>query len=130
MSLRTMGSTVRLTDYKGELIALRYVDEQEITMEPDWAEGPITRNIVRAEVVHVFEKDGVLTAKRLGRSLVFQEAIANDLRGTSDWAFGRFDEFERPTEAAPDATMYELAIPEDVNVDDVETAFEKAGIAL
>lgn len=132
MSLRTMGTTVRLNELKGELLALRYLDEQEITSTPEWNGGnEITQNVPRAEVVQVSQaKDGSLSAKLLGRTLVFQQAIANDLRGSRDWAFGLFDEFERPTQAAPDATMYELAVPENVNLDDVAAAFEAAGIAL
>ena len=131
MGLRTMGTTVRLPDLKGKLLGLRYIDEQEITSSPEWNGGnEITQNVPRAEVVQVDQTKDGLKARLLGRTLVFQQAIANDLRGSSDWAFGLFDEFERPTESAPDATMYELAVPKDVNLDEVAAAFEAAGIRL
>ena len=132
MGLRTSGTTVRLTDLKGELIALKYIDEQEVTSRPEWNGGKeITQDVARAEVVHVKQgKNGALTAQLVGRTLVFQQAVANDIRGSRDWAFGLFDEFDRPTAGAPDATMYELAVPENINLDDVAAAFEAASIEL
>lgn len=133
MSLRTMGTNVRLNEYKDELIALRFRDLVEFTSTPEWANGEErTQEVPRADVVHVTKnKDGSLEAKLLGRSLVFQRAIADDIRGdTKNWAFGLFTEVERPTASAPDATMYELQEPSDVNVDAVADAFEQAGIEL
>jgi hypothetical protein len=132
MGLRQSGTSVVLNTMKGSLLALRYLDDQSITSTPPWNGGnEITQNVPRAEVVEVIKnKDGSYTARLVGRTLVFQRAIANDIRGSSDWAFGLFDEFDRPTPEAPDATMYELAVADDVDLDKVEEAFAAAGIQL
>lgn len=131
MGLRTMGTTVRLTDYKDELVGLRFVDEQVITSTPDWANGvEQTQEVPRAEVVLVKTlKDGSVKAELVGRSLIFQRAIAEDIRGSRDWAVGVLRENERPTPAAPDATMYELEEP-NIGLEAIADAFEAARISL
>lgn len=131
MGLRTFGSNVRMDTLKGEFIALRYLGEREVTSTPAWNNGKeLTQSVARAEVVQFDQPKGkALVARKLGETLVFQRAIANDIRGSSDWAYGVFEEVERPTEEVPDRTMYELTEP-DVSVEDIVSAFTTAGIAI
>jgi hypothetical protein len=131
MGLRTMGTTVRLTDYKDELVGLRFVDTQTITSTPAWADGAeVTQEVPRADVVLIKTlKGGEVKAELVGRSLIFQRAIAEDIRGNRDWAVGVLRENDRPTPAAPDATMYELEEP-NIGLEAIGDAFEAAHISL
>jgi hypothetical protein len=126
-----MGTTVRLSEYKDELIGLRFESEQSITSTPAWNDGePITQSVPRADVVLIKRlKDKTVKAELVGRSLIFQKAIANDLRGNRDWAVGVLAENPKPTDAAPDATMFELEEPT-IGLEEIGAAFEAAGIAL
>jgi len=122
--LRTFGQSVRLNELEGELLALKYAGE---------AENVTTRfgtdNVARAQVVQFIELDGTIKAVGLGETLVFQRAIANDIRGSSEWAVGVFEKVERPTDEAPDATMYQLSDPIiDLNI--LAGAMAQANIAL
>jgi hypothetical protein len=126
-----MGTTVRLSEYKDELVGLRFESEQSITSTPAWNDGePITQSVPRADVVLIKRlKDKTVKAELVGRSLIFQKAIANDLRGNRDWAVGVLKENPKPTDAAPDATMFELEEPT-IGLEEIGAAFEAAGIAL
>lgn len=127
---RTFGTSVQLKELKGELIALRYKGERQIESKPEWSDTTITQSVARADVVHIsVAKDKSLKAELKGETLVFQKAIANDIRGTSEWAYGLFEQVERPTPTAPDATMFVLS---DTGLDPnaLGAAFEAAGIAV
>ena len=124
MGLRTFGSTIRLNDFKGELLALRYLGD-DVDVNTDY--GVITT--ARAEVVIFRTVDDVLTAERLGSTLVFQKAIQNEIRGSADWSVGTFEEVPHPTDEAPDGTMYQLSDPEE-DIAALGAAMTKAGIAV
>ena len=124
MGLRTFGSSIRLNDFKDELLALRYLGE-DVDVNTDY--GVITT--ARAEVVQFTRVDDTLTAVRLGNTLVFQKAIQNEIRGSSDWSVGTFEEVPHPTEAAPDGTMYQLSDPEET-VEELGAAMKRAHIAV
>ncbi len=124
MGLRTFGSTIRLNDFKGALLALRYLGD-DVDVQTEY--GVITT--ARAEVVLFETKDDVLTAARLGSTLVFQKAIQNEIRGSADWSVGTFEEVPHPTAEAPDGTMYQLSDP-DETVEALGAAMTKAGIAV
>jgi hypothetical protein len=122
--LRTFGQSVKLNELEGELLALKYAGEAEnVTTKFG------TDNVARAQVVQFTEKDGKIEARGLGETLVFQRAIANDIRGSSEWAVGVFEKVERPTAKVPDATMYQLSDPTiDLNI--LAGAMAQANIAL
>ena len=124
MGLRTFGSTIKLNDFKGELLALRYLGD-DVDVNTDY--GVITT--ARAEVVIFRTVDDVLTAERLGSTLVFQKAIQNEIRGSADWSVGTFEEVPHPTDEAPDGTMYQLSDPEE-DIAALGAAMTKAGIAV
>lgn len=124
MGLRTAGSTVQLNDLKGELIALKYLG-QDITVDTQFGRN----TAARADVVKFEELNGELTARRMGATLVFQQAIQNEIRGSSDWSVGIFEEVDRPLADAPDATMYQLTEP-DLTVDAIANAMRAANISL
>lgn len=134
MSLRPAGVLVKLTDFKGELIALRYDQDITSSHSPEWNDGKETEYTVpRADVVQITrpkKKGEPLVAKNVGRTLVFAQAIANDIRGSKQWAVGELDQVERPILSDPDATMYQLSMPTDVSIEQLEAAFEAAGIDL
>ncbi len=121
-NLRTFGSSITLTDYKGEHLALMYLGAD---VDVDTRFGKQTA--ARASVVHFQEVDDVVVAKRLGSTLVFQRAIANALRESADWQVGILEELPRPTESAPDATMYTLSDPL-IDISDLGEAMDKANI--
>lgn len=135
MGLRTFGSSIRLDSLKGELIALRYTGEREVTSTPSWNNGKeLTQQVARANVIE-FVPEGTGKKKSLravnhGETLVYQKAIANDIRGSSEWAYGVLVQNARPTETAPDATMFELELPTDFSADDIVTAMEAANIKV
>ena len=124
MGLRTFGSPVRLNDFKDELLALRYLGE-DVDVQTEF--GLIST--ARAEVVHFSKKDDVLIAERLGNTLVFQRAIQNEIRGSTDWSVGTFEKVPHATETAPDGTMYQLTKP-DESMEQIGAAMAAAGIAI
>ena len=124
MGLRTFGSSIRLNDFKDELLALRYLGE-DVDVQTEF--GLIST--ARAEVVHFSTKDGTLSAERLGNTLVFQRAIQNEIRGSKDWSVGTFEEVPHATDAAPDGTMYQLTEPEE-SMEQIGAAMAAAGIEV
>jgi hypothetical protein len=122
MGLRTFGSSIRLNDYKDELLALRYLGD-DVDVQTEY--GIITT--ARAEVIQFTKVNDVLTAIRLGNTLVFQKAIQNEIRGSADWSVGTFEEIPHPTDTAPDGTMYQLTKP-DEDVEALGAAMVAAGI--
>lgn len=124
MGFRTVGENVYITDLKGETIALRYDADVE-NVKTDF--GTVT--VPRADVVKLVESKDGLKAEFLGQGLIFQRAIANQIRGSRDWAVGVLEQADRPREDAPDATMYQLSRP-DLSLTDVAKAFDLAGIAI
>lgn len=124
MGLRTFGSSIQLNDYKDELLALRYLgDDVDVNTEF----GLVTT--ARAEVVHLVDQEGTLIATHLGSTLVFQRAIQNEIRGSSDWSVGVFEQIPHPTEAAPDGTMYQLSTPKQT-IEQIGAAMTAAGINI
>jgi len=122
MGLKNFGSSIQLNDYKGSLLAIRYLGDD---VNVDTAFGNV--NAARAEVVTFDAKDDGLQVRRLGSTLVFQKAIANEIRGSSDWSVGVFEEVPHDMPGVPDATMYTLSEPdEDIAV--LAAAMQAAGI--
>ena len=124
MGLRTFGQTIQLNDYKGELIALRYLGD-DVDVNTDW--GLVTT--ARAEVIQFSMNDGTLEAFKLGRTLVFQKAIQNEIRGSDDWSVGVFEEVPHPTPNAPEGTMYQLTPPH-MSIEQIGAAMVAAGIDI
>jgi len=124
MGLRTFGSSIKLNDFKDELLALRYLGE-DVNVQTEF--GLITT--ARAEVIHFTTTDGALTAEHLGNTLVFQRAIQNEIRGSRDWSVGTFEQVAHATEAAPDGTMYQLTEPEE-SMEQIGAAMAAAGITI
>ena len=124
MGLRTFGSSIRLNDFKDELLALRYLGE-DVDVQTEF--GLIST--ARAEVIHFSTKDGTLIAERLGNTLVFQRAIQNEIRGSKDWSVGTFEEVAHVTESAPDGTMYQLTEPNE-SMEQIGAAMAAAGIEV
>ena len=108
MGLKNFGSSIQLNDYKGSLLAIRYLGDD---VNVDTAFGNV--NAARAEVVTFDAKDDGLQVRRLGSTLVFQKAIANEIRGSSDWSVGVFEEVPHDMPGVPDATMYTLSEPDE-----------------
>jgi hypothetical protein len=124
MGLRAFGETIQLNELKGDLIALKYLGA-DVNVETTYG----LATAARASVVKFETVDGKLTARQLGSTLVFQRAIQNEIRGSSDWSVGVFEQLPRPTEEVPDATMYQLTTPEE-SIEDIGAAMEAAGISL
>jgi hypothetical protein len=124
MGIRTFGSTVRLNELEGSLLAIKYLGTD---VDVDTQFGRQTA--ARADVVEFTRTDDGLTARLLGSTLVFQRAIQNEIRGSSDWSVGVFEQVNRPTADVPDATMYQLTA-DDVDVDEIVASMEEANIAL
>ena len=124
MGLRPAGESVRLNELKGKLIALRYLGE-DVNVDTEYG----MQTAARAEVVVFDQTDDGVTARKLGQGLVFQRAIQNEIRGSTDWSVGVFEQIARPTDGAPDATMYQLGgFEEDIEV--LAAAMETAGITI
>jgi len=124
MGLRTFGQSIQLNDYKDELIALRYLGE-DVDVNTEW--GVMTT--ARAEVVQFSDNDGTLECLKLGRTLVFQKAIQNEIRGSDDWSVGVFEEVPHPTPNAPDGTMYQLTEPA-FAIEQIAAAMVAAGVDI
>ena len=124
--LKTFGQSIQLNDFKGKLLAIRYLGE-DVDVDTT-AYGIVTA--ARAEVI-VFDDqpEGGLSARRLGSTLVFQRAIQNEIRGSDDWSVGIFEKVPHPTLDVPDATMYTLSDPEQ-DIDTIAAAMTAAGVDL
>ena len=126
MSLQVFGASINLNDYKGALIAIRYLGSDVNVETKDYG----TAVAARAEVV-MFDAgpEGSTVARRLGSTLVFQKAIANEIRGSGNWAVGVFEEIPHEIPGVEDATMYTLTEPdEDIAV--LAAAMKKVGIEV
>ena len=123
MGLKNFGASIQLTDYKGSLLAIKYLGS-DVTVQTKFGE----QVAARAEVI-TFDpvKDGGLAVRRLGTTLVFQRAIANEIRGSSDWSVGVFESAPIDKPGVPDATMYTLTEP-DEDIEVLAAAMKAAGI--
>lgn len=115
MGIRAAGTSVRLTNFVGRLIGLRYLGKDQVV---DTTFG--TATAARAELFDVE------AGKHMGRTLIFQQAIAEEVRSQgSDWTVGVLRVEDNPKYA--DGTMYILD-SEGIDLDAAIAAFEKAGI--
>lgn len=135
MGLRTFGSSIRLDSLKGSLIALRYAGDREVTSTPSWNNGKeLTQNVARARVVEFVvggtAKNPTVKAIDHKETLVYQRAIANDIKGSTDWAYGVLVQNPRPTPTAPDATMFELEEPVNVTPEQLIAAMAEIGFKI
>lgn len=124
MGLRKMGESIKLNDFKDQLLALKYLRE-DVDVNTDY--GLVSA--ARADVVLFETNNGTLTARPLGSTLVFQRAIQNEIRGSADWSVGVFEQVAHPTDAAPDGTMYQLTEPEEA-IEQIAAAMVAAGIDI
>lgn len=117
MGIRAAGNQVRLDTLVGKLVGMRYLGSDQI-VETEYG----TRSPARAQVVDLE------LGKNKGNTLVFQEAIANEIRSQgSDWTVGVLKHEDHPTK--PDYTMFVLD-SEGVDLEAAEAAFTKAGIDI
>jgi len=123
MGLKSFGQTIQLTDYKGSLLAIRYLGD-DITVDTQFG----SQVAARAEVISFDGTGDNLTVRQLGTTLVFQRAIANEIRGSSDWSVGIFEAVPHEVEGVPDATMYTLSTP-DEDIEVLAKAMFAAGIS-
>ena len=116
MGIKAAGSNVRLNDFAEKLIGLKYLGE-DVTVPTSYG----TRVAARAQVVD-------LEAKRNhGETLVFQQAIANEVRASgSDWTVGVLR--EQAHEKYADGTMFVLD-SEGIDLEAAAAAFEEAGVS-
>lgn len=115
MGIRAAGTQVRLDTLVGKLIGLRY-QGSDTQVTTDYG----TRTAARAQVVDLDVK------RNKGVTLIFQEAIANEVRSQgSDWVVGTLRHEEHPTK--PEFTMYVLD-SENLDLEEIEAAFAEAGI--
>ncbi len=125
MGLRMASPSVRLSEYKGELLALRF-DDLVRNVQTQFG----TVDVPRADIVRLTElKDGSVKATFEGQGLVFQKAIGQQIEGNLDWHIGTLEQVDRPTDSAPDATMYQLD-QAGVDLEAVADAFARAGIRI
>lgn len=123
MGLKNFGATIQLTDFKGSLLAIRYLGE-DITVQTKFGE----QVAARAEVIEFLtDDDDNVRANRLGTTLVFQRAIANEIRGSNDWSVGVFESAPIEKTGVPDATMYTLTEPEQ-EIQVLAAAMKAAGV--
>ena len=124
MGIRKSGQTVYLNELKGELLALRYLG-RDTTVTGEF--GP--QDAAVASVVHFTRGESGLSARLLGETLVFQRAVQSEIRGSSDWSVGVFEEVNRPLPNVPNATMYQLTEP-DEEIEVIIEAMEQANITV
>jgi len=125
MGLRIATPNVYLSEFKDEIIAIRYNDMVH-NVVTDFG----TVDVPRADIVLLtVNDDGELRADFKGQGLVFQKAIANTLSGSTDWVIGLLEQVDRPTAGVEDATMYQFSTPS-LSSESIVKAFENAGISL
>ena len=122
MGLKNFGASIQLTDFKGSLLAIKYLGT-DVTVQTRFGE----QVAARAEVIEFDTSGDDVTASRLGTTLVFQRAIANEIRGSGDWSVGIFESAPIEKAGVPDATMYTLTEP-DQDIQVLAAAMRAAGV--